>query len=371
MARGRRSRMMDGTDKILGVNLGNWLVLEKWMGSSPLSTAASPDDHGLIDEFDPQELDEALRTHYESYVTADTFAWMAQNGVNLVRIPVPYHLFGTAHHRPCVAYLDRAMDWAAEQDMGVLIDLHTVPMGQNAFDNGGYLGMCAWHKDPARIDFVLGVLEQIARRYAGHPALWGLQPLNEPASPEVLKRTLDGARKRYPERVAASEAIPKAVLGDFYQRFFAMVRPILGPDVALVFHDRFRLGEWNRFMVGDGYENVWVDTHQYLCFADGDFERYDLEEYLRKVRLVAHEVRRAARYHPVLVGEWCLGNHASAPRELNEAGACAWYRVFADAQLGVWDEVGGSCFWSLRVDSPDHADWSFEQCVERGWIELR
>ena len=114
--------MRDGADKIHGVNLGNWLVLEKWMGSSPLASATSPDDRGLIDEFDPQELDQKLRAHYESYVTADTFAWLAQNGVNLVRIPVPYHLFGTAHHRPCVAYLDGAMDWAAETDMGVLID---------------------------------------------------------------------------------------------------------------------------------------------------------------------------------------------------------------------------------------------------------
>ena len=117
-----------------------------------------------------------------------------------------------------------------------------------------------------------------------------------------------------------------------------------------------------------------------LGYIDGDwtwtagdvyhFERYDLEEYPRQLRLHARRVRRAAKYHNVLVGEWCLGNHAAAPRESDEAGVRAWYRVFADAQLAAWDEAGGSCFWSLRVDSPDHANWSFEQCVERGWICL-
>lgn len=354
--------------KVRGVNLGNWLVLEKWMGSSPLASAQSPDDRGLIDEFEPEALDAALQEHFRTYVTGETFAQLAKYGVNLVRIPVPYHLFGTTHHRPCVEHLDHAMDWAAEQGIGVLVDLHTVPMSQNGFDNGGYLGLCAWHKDPARIDFVLDVLLRIARRYAGHPALWGLEPLNEPASPEVLASNLVKYGHDYPERAAASEAIPKAVLRDFYTRFYDLVRPIVGPDVALVFHDRFRLGEWSRFMRGPNYENVWIDTHQYLCFSDAGLERHDLEEYLRLARLFSRRVGRAAKYHRVLVGEWCVGNHARGLREMDEDERRVWYRAFAKAQLDAWDKGDGACFWSLRVDAPGFENWSFEHCCRRGWI---
>ena len=263
------------------------------------------------------------------------------------------------------------MDGAQQHGMGVLIDLHTVPMSQNGFDNGGYMGMCAWHKDPMRIDFVLNVLEKIGRRYAGHAALWGIEPLNEPANEFIFKMNMKNYGKNYPERVAVSEPMPRALLRDFYERFYALVRPIVGPEVRLVFHDRFELNKWNRFMVGKQYQNVWMDTHQYLCFADGGFRRYDLKEYLAELAKAGRRIKRAAKYHPVLVGEWCLGNHARELTKLSENERRAWYRAFSDAQLEAWDEGGGSCFWSYCVDSPSHENWSLRHCVENGWIDLR
>ncbi|MBR3317692.1 MAG: cellulase family glycosylhydrolase, partial [Atopobiaceae bacterium] len=176
--------------KVRGVNLGNWLVLEKWMGVSPLSSARSEDDRGLIDEMSPTQLIKALDEHRVTYITERDFAWMEAAGANLVRIPVPYHLFGSPHHTSCVEYLDQAFAWAERHRIAVLVDLHTVPLSQNGFDNGGYLGLCAWARDPARIDFVVDLLERIARRYAGHPALWGIEALNEPATRAVLWQNL-------------------------------------------------------------------------------------------------------------------------------------------------------------------------------------
>ena len=75
--------------KIRGANLGNWLVLEKWMGASPLSKAQSEDDRGLIDEFDAEDLALALERHRATYITEFDFVWMAQSGINRVRITVP------------------------------------------------------------------------------------------------------------------------------------------------------------------------------------------------------------------------------------------------------------------------------------------
>ena len=359
------------TRKARGVNLGNWLVLEKWMGSSPLAAARSDDDRGLIDEFDPDVLDARLEEYRATYVTEDTFAWFARVGVNLVRIPVPYHIYGTAHHRPCIAHLDDAMAWAQAHGIGVLIDLHTVPYGQNGFDSGGYLGMCAWHKDPARVDFVLDVLERLARRYAGHPALWGIEPLNEPVSEAIFELNKARHEARHPERVAVSEPMPAAQLRDFYERFYRRVRPLVGNEVALVFHDRFELEAWSHAMVGRAYANVWIDTHLYLSFADDGFERYDLKEYLALLRRFERRVVRAARSHPILVGEWCLSNHASLPRAVDDQARRDWYRSFADAQLAAWDKGGGGCFWSYRVDAPGRSDWSFEHCMTCGWLAYR
>lgn len=356
---------------VRGVNLGNWLVLEKWMGNSPLATAQSEDDRGLIDEFDPQDLAAALDAHRRTYVTEDDFAWLEEAGVDLVRIPVPYHLFGTAHHTACVEYLDLAFEWAAKHHIKVLVDLHTVPMSQNAFDNGGYMGLCAWHKDPARIDFVVDVLEKIARRYAGKEALWGIEALNEPANELYLGFNLKNAQKLFPERVAQSEAIPRGLLLDFYARVYARLRPILGPDVALVFHDQFELDTWEDLLPEDEYQNVVIDTHLYMNFNEQGFTRFDGPEYEAKVAEFAEQVERATQFHRVLVGEWCLGNHSPLKSELDDEGKRAFYRVLADAQIAAWDKGIGGCYWSYKVDDPNRQDWSMRACVANGWLSMR
>ena len=356
--------------KVRGVNLGNWLVLEKWMGASPLAHAKSEDDRGLIDEFDADELAAALDEHRRTYITEFDFVWLAQAGINLVRIPVPYHLFGTAHHSACVAYLDQAFEWAARWGLKILIDLHTVPYSQNAFDNGGYMGLCAWAQDQGRIDATVALLERIARRYAGNDALWGIEALNEPANEAMLSMNLKNYGRSYPERVARSQAISRETLLAFYERVYETLRPILGPDVALVFHDQFDLASWDNLLPEDRYQNVVIDTHLYLNFQDFGFERFDTEEYLCKVAAFREQVRQAAAHHNVLVGEWCLGNHNPHKADMSADELKAFYRALADAQLEAWDESLGGCYWSLKVDDAGHQDWSLQTCVAKGWIDL-
>ena len=356
--------------KIRGANLGNWLVLEKWMGASPLSKAQSEDDRGLIDEFPPEDLALALERHRATYITEFDFVWMAQSGINLVRIPVPYYLFGTEHHTACVEYLDNAFEWARRWGIKVLVDLHTVPLSQNAFDNGGYMGLCAWAQDPARIDFTLDVLEKIARRYAGHDALWGIEALNEPANEFVLNMNLKNYGKDYPERTERSKVIPREVLLDFYDRAYQRLRPIVGPEVALVFHDQFELESWDNLLPADQYDNVVIDTHLYMNFRDFGFQRYDAEEYQKLVAQFAEQVAHAAQYHQVLVGEWCLGNHNPHKAELNADELRAFYRALSDAQLDAWDQGISGCYWSYRVDDPNRRDWDLRTCIAQGWLDM-
>ena len=358
-----------------GVNVGNWLVLERWMGGSPLSDALAEDDRALVDAVADTERAGLMRSHYKSYVTRKTFAWLASVGVELVRIPVPYHLFGTAHHTACAPWLDQAFDWAEQCGLQVLIDLHTVPMSQNGFDNGGYTGLCAWGRNAARIRWTLDLLERIADRYAGRSALWGIEPLNEPVSWPVYAA---GLRRHvaagHMDRVLRSWPLSRKRIEKFYYEAYACLRPIVGPNVKLVFHDRFSARDWERFDPGHGDNNVWMDTHQYAAFADTRLKRRDLAEYRALVEHMAARVERMAAHHPVLVGEWSLANHARDLAQLKRAGKVdevrAWYRSYARAQLAAWDRFGGSCFWSLNVQAPGRDDWSFATCITRGWLAL-
>lgn len=106
-------------ERINGVNLGNWLVLEKWMDPEPFVRTAEDDEiwmhrtHGAL--WSERNLAEELRRHRDAYITLEDFRIIADHGLNLVRIPVPYFIFGDwPGHPGCVAYLDRAFRWARE-----------------------------------------------------------------------------------------------------------------------------------------------------------------------------------------------------------------------------------------------------------------
>lgn len=173
--------MPEDDGRINGVNLGGWLVLERWMTPGLFRASGEEDEIWLHRSTDPAELERLLRRHRDTYITEDDFRAISAHGLNLVRIPVPFFIFGDVPGHPgCVEYLDRAFDWAERAGLKVLIDLHTVPGSQNGFDNGGLTGVVRWHTTPRQVAFALDVLERLARRYRDRPALYGIEVLNEP-----------------------------------------------------------------------------------------------------------------------------------------------------------------------------------------------
>ena len=158
--------MPEDDGRINGVNLGGWLVLERWMTPGLFRASGEEDEIWLHRSTDPAELERLLRRHRDTYITEDDFRAISAHGLNLVRIPVPFFIFGDVPGHPgCVEYLDRAFDWAERAGLKVLIDLHTVPGSQNGFDNGGLTGVVRWHTTPRQVAFALDVLERLARRY--------------------------------------------------------------------------------------------------------------------------------------------------------------------------------------------------------------
>ena len=82
------------TGKIKGVNFGNWLVLEKWMEPEMFSGVDAEDEIWLNRLMDAEKLAQRMKKHRDTYITEDDFRHVAERGVNLVRIPVPYFIFG-------------------------------------------------------------------------------------------------------------------------------------------------------------------------------------------------------------------------------------------------------------------------------------
>jgi len=266
---------------IKGVNLGNWLVLEKWMNPTLFDGTTADDEYYLPTQLDPAVYEARIATHRAEYVNERDFATIKSWGLNSVRIPVPYFIFGD---RPpfigCVDELDKAFNWADKYGLTILIDLHTAPMSQNGFDNGGISGVCKWAQLPDEVEFVLSVLERLAKRYGNREALMGIEIINEPNT--TTSWPMMNVTERYkavdPELAAGTGPIAFDWLKDFYVTAYHRLRDAdrgaLPTDKAVVFHDGFDIGQWKDFMRGDDgklapeFENVILDTHQYLMTAE-------------------------------------------------------------------------------------------------------
>ena len=144
--------------EIKGVNLGNWLVLEKWMSPGLWRGTTAEDEYYLPRQLSKEAYEARIKIHRSEYISERDFARIAEMGMNTVRIPVPYFIFGDREpFIGCIEELDKAFDWAEKYDLKILIDLHTAPMSQNGFDNGGLSGVCKWAQLPDEVEFVLNL----------------------------------------------------------------------------------------------------------------------------------------------------------------------------------------------------------------------
>lgn len=340
-------------ERIDGVNLGNWLVLEKWMKPEIFAVSGEADEIWLHRTMESAELEALLKWHRDAYITEADFQNIAAHGCNLVRIPVPYFIFGDVLGHPgCIEYLDRAFDWAERAGLKILIDLHTVPGSQNGFDNGGLTGVVRWHCSPRMVSYVLDVLTRLAKRYRNRRALFGVEVLNEPINRLTYMMSPSSRQAKDRSEARGSGPIPMAFLKRFYREAYRRLRPILAEDQIIVFHDGFRLGRWRDWFVREGMRGVMLDTHIYLVMAE-QFplfrlipDRWLMGWYRLFVRWNERRIRRAARYTPVIVGEWCVANNLA---NRNPSSRDAVYREVAAMQRKAWSASVGQIYWSYQL----------------------
>ena len=59
---------------IKGVNLGNWLVLEKWMSPALFDGTTAEDEYNLPRQLSPGVYEARIRVHRSEYITERDFA---------------------------------------------------------------------------------------------------------------------------------------------------------------------------------------------------------------------------------------------------------------------------------------------------------
>lgn len=115
--------------KVRGVNLGGWFVLEPWITPSIFDSAGD----SAVDEYTLSanlggSAQFVLSNHWNTFITEDDFYKIAQAGLNHVRIPVGYWavtpLSGEPYVQGQLEVLDKAINWARNAGIKVLVDLH-------------------------------------------------------------------------------------------------------------------------------------------------------------------------------------------------------------------------------------------------------
>ena len=371
-------------EKIHGANLGNWLVLEKWMDLPFYDGIDVEDETWLVRKMDPQVLAEKMKKHWDTYVTEEDFRYLKAHGVNVVRIPVPYFVFGDrAPFIGCIEYLDKAFEWAQNNGITVLIDLHTVPGSQNGYDNGGLTGVCKWCKNPEEVNFAYTVLERLAKRYKDHPALFGIEVLNEPISWIVYRTAPSTGKAVDKEEAKGSGYVPMSFLKAFYKEAYKLLRAILPEDKVIVFHDGFRLTSWNKFFDEAGMKNVMLDTHIYIFAMESFVPFHTPWVYQKYIDINRAQIASVEKHIPVIVGEWCISNRYATDYakkkgvELRKDPEVARkFREIADMQLKAWSDCAGFFYWNYQLwrdrkapfDDMWKESWDLARCWENGWM---
>jgi hypothetical protein len=384
---------------VKGVNLGNWLVLEKWMSPVLFDGTTAEDEYYLPTQLSPEVYEARIKVHRSEYISERDFACIKRIGMNTVRIPVPYFIFGD---RPpfigCIDELDKAFAWAEKYGLKILIDLHTVPWSQNGFDNGGISGVCKWSQKPEEVDFVLNVLEKLAERYGKREGLFGITPVNEPITAEVWD--IFNVPVRYPavDKEMAEGSGPNTLefLRDFYDRAYDKIRAHVAEDKYVVFHDGFQLNAWKDFVTQPKYKNVMLDTHLYLMVAEAMGCEQTPDGYVAYIKENFEKpIEEVEKYVPVVCGEWCLFNSyvvgidtkggqsvlngvdfTGERMTLSEEEKREVYRKICKAQLDAWKKGSGYFYWSykLLLDTVNDVNWigwdswDLGKSVDQGWF---
>ena len=109
--------------KVKGVNLGNWLVLEKWISPSLFDGTTAEDEYYLPTQLSKEVYEAKIKIHRSEYITERDFTRIKSMGMDAVRIPVPYFIFGDREpFIGCIEELDKAFNWAEKYGLQILID---------------------------------------------------------------------------------------------------------------------------------------------------------------------------------------------------------------------------------------------------------
>ena len=313
-----------------GVNLGGWLVLEKWMTPSVFKGTDAKNEYELAGTDRGRRV---LKKHHQTFITEGDFRWLRDKGYLLIRLPVGHWVFGDAPpYVGAVKQLDFAFQMAEKYDLQILLDLHGAPGAQNAADHSGSgrPGLSAWLDSPDKKEATIHVLERLVERYNPSEALWGIELVNEPLADRFGFK-----------------------LVRFYRRTYRRLTKIAKPGLYIVFSDGFNPLFITGALPRSKLHPVAIDCHFYQCFGRQN-KQLSFEQHLRKARWRHWLIRFLGLWQPVIVGEWSAMLPFRPSPELTQ-------QYFNQQQI-IHQEAIAQCYWNYKTEAGGR--WNLRDMLE-------
>ncbi|THU98415.1 exo-beta-1,3-glucanase [Dendrothele bispora CBS 962.96] len=376
-----------GSQKVRGVNLGGWLVLEPWITPSLFDNTGNPQ---IIDEWTFGQFQDrgtalaALQNHWNTFITEGDFAAIAAAGLNHVRLPIGYWAFDVSRGEPFIQgqlpFLNNAVTWARNHGLKLIVDLHGAPGSQNGFDNSGQKkSFPEWQTSQDNIDRTNNIIKQLATMFRDQSdVVTAIAPLNEPAG-------FDG------DQILS---VTQQYWFDSYGNIrFPFGSSQQGNNVVLI-HDAFQsLSFWSDFMPAPQWQGVAMDTHIYQMFSDDEVARSN-QDHINNACSRAGDL---SSFHLwLIVGEWTPAQTDCA-KYLNGrgvgsrfdgtfpgspgVGSCngltgsastfsqsfkTFLRQYWEAQVTTYEQGSGWIMWTWKTEQAD--EWSYQAGLANGWI---
>ncbi|XP_022740167.1 probable glucan 1,3-beta-glucosidase A isoform X3 [Durio zibethinus] len=287
-----------------------------------------------------------LQGHRNSFINVGDFEFLYRHGINTVRIPVGWWIaFDPDPPAPFIGgtleALDNAFSWAQAYNIKCIIDLHAAPGSQNGMEHSASRdGTVGWPTSDY-ISQTLHVIDFLASRYARHPALLGIELLNEPSAAAVSLDTIVS----------------------YYKQGYEVVRK-RSPSAYVIICQRIGNADPLELYQADiGSHNIVVDLHYYNLFDTFfvNMSVLDNIQFIYQSREAQLQALNGANGPLVFIGEWV--------NEWNvTSGSQSDYQAFGRAQLEVYDAASfGWAYWTLKND---RQHWDFEWNIRNGYLQL-
>lgn len=300
---------------------------------------------------------------------------MSSIGLNFARLPIGYWSViggqGAPYAFGAYDYVGKAVGWAQNHGIKLMLDLHGAPRSQNGFDNSGQLGNVGWTQDDS-VKLTHQALNKIRDDFASHPSVASIELVNEPMG----------------------SALNMDTLRQFYMDGWGDLE---NSNVAIAFHDAFQgVNAWNNW--GSGMWNLLLDTHHYEVF-DSSSLQMSASDHVSTACGFGGQMASNNKW--TIAGEWS-GAATDCAKWLNGRGVGARYdgtynkdgqgssyigscdgkysgsvdglstadkdniKSFIEAQIVAFEKADGWIFWTWKNEAAP--EWHFQDLTRAGLV---